>query len=158
MSIEETIETLITPLLQEDGYDIVRIHISGGTVSKRLQIMIEHTDLEKNITVEDCAKVSRIASVYLEQEDLIKDHYILEVSSPGLDRPLTKPKHFYRFCGEKVKVQTFSLVHERKRFKGTLIDANNKGITIHVDDDTTDNPHMFIDYQNIQSAKLFSAS
>lgn len=156
MTLEERIESIISPALKEEGYGIVRIQISGGMNSKRLQIMIENISSEEQINVDDCAKVSRISSVYLDNDDPIEENYVLEVSSPGIDRPLTKPEHFIRFCGKRVKIQTFSLIDERKRFKGLLLDANNKEIKVQVDSDNSEELEVTISYDDIKSAKLIS--
>ena len=107
---------IIEPVVQETGYEVVRI-LTIGESNPVLQIMIEHQDYEKEITVDDCAKVSRAVSAMMDEKDPIENRYTLEVSSPGLDRPLTKPEHFSRYVGYMIKLETSVPVENRKRFK-----------------------------------------
>lgn len=115
---------MLEPVISELGYETVRI-ITIGQANPTLQIMIDRLD-GKDIVVEDCAKVSRKVSEVLDEKDPIKDQYNLEVSSPGLDRPLTKPEHFARFAGYEAKVETDELVENRKRFKGKIISIDGE--------------------------------
>lgn len=124
MQNETKIEKLIAPIIDDLGYEIVRTSLSGNT-HKTLQIMIERKDL-KDIVVEDCAKVSRAISDILDEKDPIEGEYSLEVSSPGLDRPLTKPKHFERFAGYETRIETLAEVEGRKRFIGKIISIDKK--------------------------------
>lgn len=108
MSLSEQIEKIIKEPLLDNGYEIVRI-LFGGEKRKNLQVMIERIDgLE--ITVDDCEKSSRLISVLLDVNDPIQEHYLLEVSSPGIERPLVKLKDFQRFCGELILVNTHHAV------------------------------------------------
>ena len=113
------VEDLVAPLVEELGFEIVRVMMSGGTTRPTLQIMIERKD-GKDIVVDDCAKVSRAVSEILDEKDPIDGEYSLEVSSPGLDRPLTKLEHFKRFVGYEAKIETKTEVEGRKRFKGSV--------------------------------------
>lgn len=115
---------MLEPVISELGYETVRI-ITIGQANPTLQIMIDRLD-GKDIVVEDCAKVSRKVSEVLDEKDPIKDQYNLEVSSPGLDRPLTKPEHFARFAGYEAKVETDELIENRKRFKGKIISIDGE--------------------------------
>lgn len=110
---------IIEPVVDELGYETVRIMTSGET-NPTLQIMIEHKDYNRELTVDDCAAVSRAVSAVLDEKDPIENRYTLEISSPGLDRPLTKPEHFRRFAGYVVKLETVEPVEGRKRFKGVV--------------------------------------
>lgn len=110
---------MIEPIVENLGYDVVRIMTIGET-NPTLQIMIEHKNYEEELTVEDCATVSRAISAILDEEDPIENKYTLEVSSPGLDRPLTKLEHFKRYQGEMIKAETNELIEKRKRFKGII--------------------------------------
>jgi ribosome maturation factor RimP len=112
------VEKIVTPTLEAMGYDLVRVHHSGG---KRpvLQIMVEPSE-ERAMTLDDCAEVSRALSAVLDVEDPIKSTYILEVSSPGIDRPLVRPRDFDRFAGFEARVETHNPVEGRKRFRGRL--------------------------------------
>lgn len=97
------------------GFDVVRI-LTIGQKNPTLQIMIERKD-RTDIVVEDCATVSRAVSEILDEKDPIKDQYNLEVSSPGLDRPLTVLEHFQRFAGYDAKIETSSEVDARQTFQ-----------------------------------------
>lgn len=118
MSIEQHIENLITPALNDKGFGIVRLQLQGNK-RKTLQLMIERLD-GLNITMEDCALVSRTASVLLDVDDPIHESYTLEVSSPGLDRPLTKKVDFERFTGSLIKIELKMPLQGSRRFQGIL--------------------------------------
>ena len=100
------------------GYEVVRVQVTGGQHAV-LQIMAERAD-GAPMTVEDCADLSRSISALLDVEDPIKNAYTLEVSSPGIDRPLTRLKDYERFAGFEAKLETRLAVDGRKRFKGML--------------------------------------
>lgn len=110
---------MIEPIVENLGYEVVRITTIGET-NPTLQIMIEHKNYEEELTVDDCAAVSRAISAVLDEKDPIENKYTLEVSSPGLDRPLTKLEHFKRYQGEMIKAETSELIEKRKRFKGII--------------------------------------
>ena len=97
---------LIEPIISNLGFETVRI-LTIGETNPVLQIMIEHKDYNKEISVDDCALVSRSLSEILEEKDPIEGKYVLEVSSPGLDRPLTKLEHFSRYIGYLIKLETY---------------------------------------------------
>jgi ribosome maturation factor RimP len=111
------IAALIEPTLSEMGFRIVRVTISGrnGTT---VQIMAERPD--GTMTVEDCADVSRQLSPLLDAHDPISGHYTLEISSPGIDRPLVRASDFVAWAGHEAKVETRELVGGRRRFRGLL--------------------------------------
>ena len=113
---------MIEPIVENLGYEVVRITTIGET-NPTLQIMIEHKNYEEELTVDDCATVSRAISAVLDEKDPIENKYTLEVSSPGLDRPLTKLEHFKRYQGEMIKAETSELIEKRKRFKGIIKDV-----------------------------------
>lgn len=114
------IENLIAPSLADMGFEIVRVQLTGGGKSGRqvLQIMAERGD--GTMTVEDCAEVSRAVSALLEVEDPIQGAYQLEVSSPGIDRPLTRLKDFERFAGFEAKLELQMPFEGQRRFRGRL--------------------------------------
>lgn len=140
---------ILEPVIDQMGYDTVRI-MTIGEKDPTLQIMIEHKESGKELTVDDCAAVSRAVSAVLDEKDSIDGRYTLEISSPGLDRPLTKPEHFLRYIGYAVKVETVEPVEKRKRFKGTLknISADNV-ITIDMED-----KDYSVAFANIAKAKI----
>ncbi|PWC31622.1 ribosome maturation factor RimP [Azospirillum sp. TSO22-1] len=122
------IEQIITPSVEALGYEIVRVLLLGGQ-RPTLQIMAERTDGDP-MTVEDCADISRSVSALLDVEDPIAGAYTLEVSSPGLDRPLTRLKDFERFAGFTAKLETRLAIDGRKRFKGTLKGVEGEEIVL----------------------------
>jgi ribosome maturation factor RimP len=112
------VEAMITPTIEAMGYEVVRVLIAGGQ-AVLLQVMAERHD-GKAMTVEDCAEISRTVSALLEVEDPITGPYRLEVSSPGIDRPLTKARDFERFAGHRVRVEAGEVIEGRRRFIGML--------------------------------------
>ncbi|MEL7201352.1 MAG: ribosome maturation factor RimP [Pseudomonadota bacterium] len=116
-SLETTLTTLITPILDELGFELVRLRLTGAR-TKTVQIMAERPD--GTMSAEDCAQLSRRISVRFEEEDPISDAYVLEVSSPGIDRPLTREKDFIRWEGHLAKLELDRMIEGRKKFRGTL--------------------------------------
>ena len=127
------IERAIEPTVAAMGYALVRVMMSGGASNPVLQVMVERTD-ERSMTVEDCAEISRAVSAVLDVEDPIAGAYRLEISSPGIDRPLFKPAHFERFKGEVAKVETIEPIEGRKRFQGRLLGVENGAVLVGLDD------------------------
>jgi len=113
------IERLIEPAIDAAGFEFVRIRLFGGAGRARLQVMAERKD-RRPMTVEDCAEISRMISPILDVDDPIAGGYELEVSSPGIDRPLVRPGDFERFKGFEAKVETAEAVDGRRRFRGRL--------------------------------------
>ncbi len=142
------IEDIITPTVENLGFDVVRVMMIGNK-NPTLQIMIERKD-RKNLVVEDCATVSRALSELLDEKDPIEGEYSLEVSSPGLDRPLTKPEHFSRFAGYEAKVETALEVDGRKRFKGKVLSIDDKNNVLF----EMDGVEYTIPFEHISKAKL----
>jgi ribosome maturation factor RimP len=114
-----TIETLVAPSLAAMGYGVVRVAFTGGRRAT-LQIMIERETGEA-MTVEDCARVSRTVSALLDVADPITSAYFLEVSSPGIDRPLVKRADYQRFAGQEAKIELTEPYDGRRRFRGRLV-------------------------------------
>ncbi len=114
----EQIEALIAPLLNDMGYGVVRVATGGGG-KRRLQVMAERLD-EAPITVDECAAISRSVSDLLDVEDQVAGPFTLEVSSPGIERPLVRIEDFERFAGREARVKTVALIGGRKRFRGVL--------------------------------------
>lgn len=138
---------LIEPSLNAMGYDLVRVQISGSQ-NMTLQVMAERADGDE-MTVEDCADISRNISTVLDVEDPITDAYTLEVSSPGLDRPLVRLGDYVRFAGYEVRIDTRSAVVDRKRFRGLLEGVD--GDTVHI---VVDGEDYAIPFDEISRAKL----
>ncbi len=149
MSLEQDIRDLITPTLLSHGFGVVRIQIQGSQ-RKTLQIMVERMD-GINITVDDCAHVSRMASVLLDVADPIHDSYVLEVTSPGLDRPLVSQADFQRFAGAMIKIELSTPYEGSRRFQGLLLGMEGELIKIQLDLQKEVAEFAFSD---IQKAKL----
>ena len=132
MSLEKTIATMIEPALEDMGFGIVRVRIQGSD-RVTLQIMADRLD-EAPINVDDCADISRAISAILDVEDPISQAYSLEVSSPGIDRPLTRLRDFERFTGHEAKIELVELIDGRRRFRGVL--AGIEGEEVRIDTDT----------------------
>ena len=148
MQKKHVLQDMLEPVISGLGYETVRI-LTIGQANPTLQIMIDKLD-GSDIVVEDCATVSRKISEVLDANDPIKDKYNLEVSSPGLDRPLTKAEHFRRFTGYVVKLETVEPVEKRKRFKGIVkaVSSDNV-ITLEIDGADFD-----IAFDNVAKAKI----
>ena len=125
------IEALIAPSLEAMGYRVVRVAVTGGRRAT-LQVMAERVD-DKAMTVEDCADISRTVSALLDVADPIATAYTLEVSSPGIDRPLVRREDFARFAGCEAKVELTSPVDGRRRFRGKLLGVEGDEVRLLVD-------------------------
>lgn len=141
------VEELIAPALNDMDYDIVRVRL-GGDRRVVLQIMAERRD-DAAMTVEDCADISRAAAAILDVEDPISEAYELEVSSPGLDRPLTRLKDFERFAGFDAKVETSMPRDGRRRFSGRLLGVEDVNVKL-----TVDGQDVILPFEDIAKAKL----
>jgi ribosome maturation factor RimP len=125
------LEPIIAPAVEAAGYRLVRLRLMGGK-RKTLQVMAERADGTMN--VEDCARLSRALSAFLEREDPIEGDYVLEISSPGIDRPLTRLMDFARWAGHEVKIERKAPdAAGRKRFKGQLLGLDGTDIVLEVE-------------------------
>ena len=132
-AIDRKLAEIIQPVIEGLGYELVRVRMQGGK-TKALQIMAERPD--GGIEVDDCAKVSTAVSAILDVEDPFEDPYALEVSSPGIDRPLTRFKDFDMWNGYEAKIETEELVDGRRRFKGQLAGINDDEVLITIEEGT----------------------
>ncbi|AXX99504.1 ribosome maturation factor RimP [Profundibacter amoris] len=132
-AIDRKLAEIVQPVIEGLGYELVRIRMMGGK-TKSLQIMAERP--EGGIEVDDCAKISTAVSAILDVEDPFEDPYALEVSSPGIDRPLTRFKDFDMWNGYEAKIETEELVDGRRRFKGVLAGTNDDEVLITIDEGT----------------------
>lgn len=141
--LETTLEGLITPVVETTGFELVRLRLTGSN-TRTLQIMAERPD--GTMTAEDCASLSRAISVMMEEADPISDQYVLEVSSPGIDRPLTRLKDYERWEGFEAKIELRHAVENQKRYRGTLagIDGEDVCIDLEGEDDTALIPFSLI--------------
>lgn len=136
---------LLDPVAEAAGYEIVRLRLmGGGGKARRLQLMAE--DAQGEMNVDDCATLSRAVSEVLDAADPIEGDYVLEVSSPGIDRPLTRLKDFETWAGYEARLELDRLADGRKRFKGELagIEDENVAINLEGEDDTALIPFAWI--------------
>jgi ribosome maturation factor RimP len=146
-SAPEKLKQLVRQEVELLGYELVGVEFTGqGKGAAVLRIYIDHED---GITLDDCAEVSHQVSGVLDVEDPIKENYRLEVSSPGLDRPLFELAHFERFKGSKVRIKTRTRIDSRHRFTGMLTGVEENQVLIE-----EDGACYRISFEEIDSARL----
>lgn len=123
---------LLDPVAEAMGYEIVRLRLMGGSTARRLQIMAER-DADGTMLVEDCTALSRAVSQVMDAADPISGEYLLEISSPGIDRPLTRLKDFETFEGFEARLELDRLAEGRKRFKGELAGVEGENVAINLE-------------------------
>ena len=124
---EQKAEALLEPIVKALGFELVDVEYVKEAGNWYLR---GYVDKEGGITVNDCEAVSRAFSDRLDEEDFIEDRYIMEISSPGLDRPLKKEKDFARSMGKEVEIRTYRPIEKQKEFYGTLTAYDNSSVTI----------------------------
>lgn len=132
-AIDQRLAEIITPVIEDLGFELVRVRLMSGK-STTLQIMAERPT--GGIEVDQCAEISTAIGATLDVEDPIVDEYTLEVSSPGIDRPLTRLKDFATFEGYEAKIETTELIDGRRRFKGQLAGVEGNDVLINVEEGT----------------------
>jgi ribosome maturation factor RimP len=132
-AIDRRLAAIVTPTIEGLGFELVRLRLMSGR-RMVLQIMAERAD--GGIEVEDCARISRAVSAVLDVEDPISGEYVLEVSSPGIDRPLTRLKDFETWAGYEARLETTELIDGRRRFKGTLQGVQDGEVLIEIAEGT----------------------
>ena len=143
----QAVRALIAPSLADIGYEVVRV-MTIGAEHATLQIMAERLDEDK-MTVEDCASISRTVSAIFDVEDPIIGAYTLEVSSPGLDRPLVRKKDFERYSGLEAKIELHQALNGQRRYSGMLAGYADGVVTI-----VTENGATNLPFEEIDKAKL----
>ena len=138
----DELANLLEPTVERLGYELVDLEVRLGGKGGLVRLYIDKPD---GIDLDDCEKVSLAVSALLDVEDPVPGNYNLEVSSPGLDRKLTKPAHFQRFAGETVKVQLRFPIGGRRRFRGTLLSSDDENIVVEVDGESFSLPLKTID-------------
>jgi len=135
---------LLDPVAEAAGYEIVRLRLMGGDHARRLQIMAERGD--GTMVVEDCTALSRAVSEVLDAADPIRGDYTLEVSSPGIDRPLTRLQDFATYQGCEARIELDRLAESRRRFKGVLagVEDGQVAIDLEGEDETALVPFAWI--------------
>lgn len=140
------LEPIIEPAVEAAGFRLVRLRLMGG-YTKTLQIMAERPDGTMN--VEDCARLARALQDFLERENPIEGEFELEVSSPGIDRPLTRLMDFSRWSGHEAKIELHAAIDGRKRFRGTLLGLEDNDVVIQ-----TSEARIAVPFGQIAEAKL----
>lgn len=133
---------LLEPTVEGLGYELTDLEVRLGGKGGLIRVFVDKAD---GIDLDDCEKVSLAVSALLDVEDPVPGNYNLEVSSPGLDRKLTKVEHFQRFAGEIVKVQMRFPIEGRRRFRGTLVSSDDENIVVEVDGESHSLPLKTID-------------
>lgn len=142
MTTERRIAELVEPVIDDLGFDLVRVMITGSD-SQTLQIMAEPKD-GRTMTVEDCAAISRDVSAVLDVEDPIAGAYDLEVSSPGIDRPLVRLGDFERFAGFDARIEMRQAIDGQRRYKGRLLGTEGEDVLIRAGENDVALPHTEI--------------
>ncbi len=137
------LESLTNDAVASLGFEMLGMELNLSDGGGMMRIYIDHP--ERPIVVEDCATVSREVSASLDLHDPIPGKYRLEVSSPGMDRPLFKPSHYQRFIGEKVKLTTALPVNGRKRFSGTIAAATDTQVTVALENESIELPYAAVE-------------
>lgn len=145
-AIDRRLAEIIGPVIEDLGFELVRVRLQGGKTAT-LQIMADRP--EGGINVDDCADISTAVSAILDVEDPIEDNYHLEVSSPGIDRPLTRLKDFETFEGYEVRLETNQPIDGRKRFKGVLAGVEGEEVLLNIEEGT-----IGLNFDLLSDAKL----
>ncbi len=130
-SLDQRLAAIVGPVIAGLGFELVRLRLMAGK-TRTLQIMADRP--EGGIEVDDCAAISTAVSAALDVEDPLEDAYTLEVSSPGIDRPLTRLKDFAAWEGYEARLETTELIDGRRRFKGVLMGVEGEEILIEIED------------------------
>lgn len=145
-AIDRRLAEIITPAIEGLGFELVRVRLMGGKTNT-LQIMADRP--EGGIVVDDCAKISTAVSAVLDVEDPITENYVLEVSSPGIDRPLTRLKDFDMWADYEARIETTELIEGRRRFKGFLRGIEGTEVLIEIEEGT-----IGLQFEWLSDAKL----
>ncbi|MFT6104474.1 MAG: ribosome maturation factor RimP [Paracoccaceae bacterium] len=145
-NIDQQIANIITPVIEDLGFELVRVRLMSGK-TKILQIMADRPD--GGIEVDDCATISTAVSAILDVEDPVEEEYTLEVSSPGIDRPLTRLKDFDAWEGYEAKIETTEMFDGRRRFKGQLAGTDGNEVLIDIEEGT-----IGLQFEWLSDAKL----
>lgn len=144
--VAEKLRTLLEPSVEDLGYEL--LHIEQGSQGNQ-NVLRFYIDAPGGIQVDDCEAVSRQLSAILDVEDPINTKYLLEVSSPGLNRPLVRPEHFRKYLGEKARILMHTHVLGRRRFTGQMLEANDMTVVLEVDGESYELP-----YEDMETAQL----
>ena len=153
VSAATNLDPIFEPVIEKAGFQLVRLRMMGGS-SRELQVMAERPD--GSMDVEDCAELSHALLDFIEAQDPIEGEYEIEVSSPGIDRPLTRPQDFARWSGHEAKIELSSMVPtprgERKRFRAILLGLDGSDVVIR--DTSLGNDDIKFPFRALLNAKL----
>ncbi|AWI82654.1 ribosome maturation factor RimP [Alloyangia pacifica] len=149
-SLDKRLAEIVGPVIEDMGFELVRIRLMGGKTAT-LQIMAERP--EGGIEVDECADISTAVSAVLDVEDPIIDAYTLEVSSPGIDRPLTRLKDFETFEGYEVKIETAEMIDGRKRWRGVVAGVEGGEVLLNIEEGGEDQT-IGLQFDWLSDAKL----
>ncbi|WP_165379659.1 ribosome maturation factor RimP [Rickettsiales endosymbiont of Peranema trichophorum] len=153
--IEQSVFDLVSGTLEQLGYNVVRIKNTTLGGVKTIQIMVEKVDSAQQITVADCEHISKRISLMLDLEDIVKNRYNLEVSSPGINRPLTRVRDFQNAVAKTVKCSLFQHIGEQKKFTGCLLEADEEKCIIELKETNEEgSKKLTIRYNEIEEACL----
>ena len=145
MSLQKLNE-LLQPLVEDLGYEFIGLEYNPNPKHSVLRIYIDH---ENGVGIQDCETVSRETAALLDVKDPIRSHYNLEVSSPGLDRPLFTPAHYSEFTGFEVQINLYAPQDGRRKFSGPILSAGESSVNIE-----QDGSEVTLEYDNIAKARL----
>lgn len=131
VSVTDKLESLLAPLVEDLGYEYVGVEYLSNPKNRVIRLYIDRPEL--GVGVEDCETVSHEVSALLDVEEPVSGHYTLEVSSPGIERPLFGSAHFRRFAGENARVVMAVPVEGRRKFKGRIVGADEHQVVLEVD-------------------------
>lgn len=131
MSVHAQLVDLVRPAVEALGFEFVGLEYLSNPKNRLVRIYIDREP--DGISVDDCADVSREVSALLDVEDPVAGHYSLEVSSPGLERPLFEPEHYRRFAGQRAVLHLHAPIERRRKLNGTLLDATDDEVAIEID-------------------------
>jgi ribosome maturation factor RimP len=142
----QKLNELLQPLVEDLGYEFVGLEYNSNPKHSVLRIYIDH---ENGVGIKDCETVSRETAALLDVKDPIRSRYNLEISSPGLDRPLFTPAHYNEFAGQEAQINLFAPQDGRRKFSGPILSADENSVKIE-----QDGSEVTLDFDNIAKAKL----
>ena len=142
----QILNELLQPLVEDLGFEFIGLEYNPNPKHSVLRIYIDH---ENGVGIQDCETVSRETAALLDVKDPIRSHYNLEVSSPGLDRPLFTPAHYSEFTGYEVQINMYAPQDGRRKFSGPILSAGESSVNIE-----QDGSEVTLQYDNIAKAKL----
>ena len=148
MAVRDQVEELLKPVIEDLGYEFVGLELNQHAANGLLRIYIDQP--ERGVGLEDCERVSREVSAQLDVHDPIRGHYNLEISSPGMDRPLFTPEQFARFAGAMATVSTLAPVDGRRKFKARIVGVEDDDVLVLEQDEV----EVRITHANVAKARL----